>query len=296
VPLHWSKGKNKFLKINPNRLVRHKRIKRGYSGGAFRQTKKSGSRIVITAGRPLSCWPARLTRPYNKGMKYFSFTVLAFLFCLVAQPALSDSAPGRSIQPDQESEKKSSQLLRECRLGNPQNVETLIKVGATAPLEGESLGQAWLEAAGGDVLEGSGKRDNIGVLSFLKSRIKNVNVKDPSGRTALIAAASKGQTAQVKWLLENGADANSQDTMGETAAHKLTGMFSTFACGDIIAALKKSKADFKLKNKLGLTASEKMKKVEEKFESELKYAPPGNNADMGKRVLASANECGKLLQ
>ncbi|MDM7986245.1 MAG: ankyrin repeat domain-containing protein [Smithella sp.] len=58
------------------------------------------------------------------------------------------------------------------------------------------------------------------VDSLIQEKIKNVNVKDEAGLTALMIAAINGRVQTVDLLIAKGADVNVEDKVGETALMK----------------------------------------------------------------------------
>jgi len=182
-------------------------------------------------------------------------------------------------------------LLRQCRLGNVDEVKAMIQAGAQAPSGGEPLGLAWIHAAKGDVLEGSGSRNNIGVLELLRPKVKNVNLKGPDGETAVMAATGNGQSNTLKWLLKNGGDPNLQDPSGRTALHYVPALFALPSCKESILALKASKANASVKDKKGNTPLANLQAVEERLKKK-----PSQEDELTQTMMAITKECIALLK
>ena len=78
---------------------------------------------------------------------------------------------------------------------------------------------------------------------------KGIDIRDKEQRTALINASFYGNETLLEWLLENGADVNTQDTIGFTALH--------FACQEghlqCVKILLTGKSNINIPDKYGNT-------------------------------------------
>lgn len=88
------------------------------------------------------------------------------------------------------------------------------------------------------------------VKSLIETGKYTPNSADPNGFTPIHAAASYGNTELLRYLLDNGGNANVQDSDGDTPLHHCENL-------DIIKLLIRDyNADYKLKNSEGLNVKE----------------------------------------
>lgn len=95
-------------------------------------------------------------------------------------------------------------------------------------------------------------------------------------RELLIAAAGKGDTGKIKWLLDNGADVNCRDQSGVTPL--MDAAFADWA--DVVQFLLETGADINLKDHSGWTAT--------------MYAAAGGNLNSLKQILARKPDLGAV--
>ena len=110
--------------------------------------------------------------------------------------------------------------------------------------------------------------NNVETVKSLLNNGVDVNAKNHLGTTALMSAASSGQTNMVEFLLDRGADINAKDIGGDTALtysgqpqiDPTTGLPKTFTSDDEIIEVKICKllldkgADINAKDSEGMTA------------------------------------------
>ena len=93
--------------------------------------------------------------------------------------------------------------------GNDQCVRVLLEMGADARASDATGTTALMHASATD--------NNNKVIGALLMAAQNVNAQNDQGQTALMWAASRGQAAAVKLLLDHGADISLRDFTSSTA-------------------------------------------------------------------------------
>ncbi|KAG7880599.1 hypothetical protein KL905_002573 [Ogataea polymorpha] len=102
------------------------------------------------------------------------------------------------------------------------------------------------------------------VREYIESGSYTANSKDPNGYTPMHAAASYGNLDLLKYLVSQGGDINIQDSDGDTPLHHVE---TVEAAKFLIEELK---ADFKIKNKDGLTPA-KYQEEEDEYPELIEY-------------------------
>jgi ankyrin repeat protein len=120
-------------------------------------------------------------------------------------------------------------LYLAASIGNVEVVKTLLKYKSNKNTETNTKLTPLMAAARGGYDEilnlfleniSDGKNDDINNSSSIEynnNYIKDIDLQDQYGRTALIIAASVGKTTSCKLLIKHGADINSQSDNGTTA-------------------------------------------------------------------------------
>ncbi len=122
-------------------------------------------------------------------------------------------------------------LPKVIAFGHPEVVPRLLARG----VDQTALDRGLAEAA---------RRGDTAVSTLLVGAGAKVNARtDPTQQPALLQAAARGQTEQVRWLLANGADVRLADPAGNTALHTVAGADDARAGLEVAKLLIAAKAD-----------------------------------------------------
>jgi ankyrin repeat protein len=134
----------------------------------------------------------------------------------------ADILPSEKPKVPEEAQKKlNDELISAAKNSNINEIERLIKKGATIEAKDKDGWTALMLAAV------NGHTDTCTML------IKNgadVNAKSNYGTTALMYAVANGHTETCALLLEKGADVNAKDNAGKTALHRAAASGNTDIC------------------------------------------------------------------